>query len=151
MPPRDPTADLRTIRAVWLAIVAGVAMMAVAFTGLTWLGIGRVLSEHAAAAFYANAAVNLASVVGAFAVQQRMLGRLPHAGAYEEVVADVRLSGILSLAILEGSALVAGLAAVATGEAFNLLFLVPFFGFAALFFPTRARFEGWLALAGRGG
>lgn len=149
MPPRDHAADLRTIRAVWIAIIAGVAMMAVAFAGLTWLGIGRAMGDHAAAVFYANAALNLAAVLGAFAVHRRMLDRLPRGGSYEEVVADIRLSGILSLAILEGSVLVAGLAAVVTGEAFNLLFAVPFFAFAALFFPTRERFEGWLALADR--
>lgn len=149
MSSRDPTTDLRTIRTLWVAIVAGVAMMTAAFVGLTWLGIGRALSEHGAMIFYANAAINLAAVLGAFAVHRRMLDRLPHGGTYEEVVGDVRLSGILSLAILEGSVLVAGLAAVLTGEAFNLLFVVPFFAFAALFFPTRARFEGWLALAER--
>lgn len=149
MPPRNHTADLRTIRTVWIAVIAGVAMMTVAFAGLTWLGIGRTLSEHAAMIFYANAALNLAAVLGAFTVHRRMLDRLPYGGAYEEVVADVRLSGIVSLAILEGSVLVAGLAAVLTGEAFNLLFAVPFFAFAALFFPTRARFENWLALAER--
>ena len=149
MPTRNHAADLRTIRSVWIAIIAGVTMMTAAFVGLTWLGIGRSMSEHATAVFYANAALNLAAVLGAFAVHRRMLDRLPHGGSYEEVVADVRLSGILSLAILEGSVLVAGLAAVLTGEPFNLLFVVPFFAFAALFFPTRERFEGWLALAGR--
>lgn len=149
MPSRDYAADLRTIRTVWIAIIAGVTLMTVAFVGLTGLGIGRTLSEHAATVFYVNAAVSFAAILGAFAVQRRMLDRLPHGGTYEEVVADVRLSGILSLAILEGSVLVAGLAAVVTGETFNLLFVVPFFAFAALFFPTRARFEGWLALAER--
>lgn len=149
MDPRDHTADLRTIRLVWLAILAGVALMTLAFVGLMGLGVGRVLTEHAEAVFYLNAGISLAAIVAAFGVQRRMLGRLPTSRTYEEVIADVRLAGILSLAILEASVLVAGVSAITTGEAVNLLFVVPFFAFAVLFFPTRARFEGWLALVGR--
>ena len=149
MESRPYAADLRTIQAVWTAIIAGVALMTIAFVGLVGLGVGRVMETSAALLFYLNAGANLLALVLALGVQRRMLDRLPGREAYEEIVAEVRLAGLLSLAILEGSVLVAGVCAVVTGEAVNLLFAVPFFGFAALFFPSSARFEGWLGLAGR--
>jgi hypothetical protein len=41
-------------------------------------------------------------------------------------------------------------AAYLTGEWLNLAFLVPFFGFAAAFFPTRGRLRHWRGGTARG-
>ena len=148
MEPRS-NADLRTIRLIWIAITAGVAMMTAAFAGMTALGMARGMEDHAALLFYLNAGVSIVAIVVAFAIQRKMMARLPRLGTYEQVVSAVRLAGITSLAIMEGSALVAGLCAILSGQGINLLFIVPFFGFAALFFPTEARFASLLRLAGR--
>ena len=149
MEPRPRADDLRTIRMIWIAIIGGVSLMTVAFVGMTMLGIGRSMEDQGALLFYGNAAVNIVAVLAAFTTQRRMMDRLPNLGTYEQVVSAVRLAGIMSLAIMEGSALVAGLCAILSGQGVNLLFILPFFGFAALFFPTESRFASLLGLAGR--
>ncbi|MEM1042383.1 MAG: hypothetical protein AAGI91_07095 [Bacteroidota bacterium] len=146
-----PAADLRALQIVWKALVGGVALMTVVLGGLTAIGYGQVVGGNAATFFYVNAAINFAAVLGAFAVQRRLIdAKLPATGTPAEAVAEIRSSGVLSLAFLEGSALVAGVSAFFTGEAVNLLFVVPFFGFAAVFYPTAARVEALLSFA-RGG
>ncbi len=143
-------ADLRALQLVWRALVGGVALMTVVLGGLTAVGYGRAVSEGTETFFYVNALVNLAAVLAAFAVQRRLVDRkLPAAGTRAEALAAVRSSGVLSLAFLEGSALVAGVASFLTGELVNLLFAAPFFGFAFVFFPTAVRVEALLVLAGQ--
>ena len=149
METRSPSADLRTIRLIWLAIIAGVAMMTVAFVGMTTLGVGRGMEDQAALLFYLNAGVSIVAIIAAFTTQRKMMDRLPRLGTYEQVVSAVRLAGIISLAIMEGSALVAGLCAILSGQGVNLLFIVPFFAFAALFFPTEQRFASLLETSER--
>ncbi len=140
--------DVRTLQLVWRALIGGVALMTVVLGSLTVIGYGRAFGDGAASFFYVNAVVNLAAVLGAFAVQRRLVeDRLPAAGTRAEGLAAIRAAGVLSLAFLEGSALVAGVSAFLTGELINLLFVVPFFGFAAVFFPTVPRVEAWLRLA----
>lgn len=149
MDPRP--ADLRTLHLVWSALLGGVALMTVVLGTLTIIGYGRAFDEGTAVFFYVNAAINFSAVLAAFAVQRRLMDhRLPATGTRAEGLAAIRTAGVLSLAFLEGSALVAGVAAFLTGELVNLLFVVPFFGFAAVFFPTTARVEAWLNLAQRG-
>ena len=149
-PDAPPSEDLRALQVVWSALVGGVALATAVLGTLTLLGAGRAVTEHAPWLFITNAVLNMVAVVVAFAVQRAMRTRLPAEGTRAEVVAAVREGGVLSLAPLEASALIACVAAFLTGEWVNLLFVVPFFGFALLFFPTTARFEALLASARRG-
>lgn len=148
--PSQPTDDVRTLQIVWGALIAGVALATAVLGGLAFTGQGAGLTENAETFFLVNAVVSILAVIGAFAVQQRMVGRLPAQGTRAEVIATVRTSGVLSLALLEGSALLACVVAFLTGELINLAFVVPFFAFAALFFPTAARLDALFDVAQRG-
>ncbi len=141
-------ADLRALQLVWCALVGGVALMTVVLGGLTAVGYGRAVDGGSEVFFYVNALANLAAVLAAFWVQRRLVEqRLPATGTRAEALGAIRSAGVLSLAFLEGSALVAGVTAFLTGEIVNLLFTLPFFGFAAVFFPTAGRVETLVAMA----
>jgi hypothetical protein len=137
----QPTDALRSLQIVWSALTAGVLMATGVMGGLTLAGEGAATAENAESFFFANAALNIVAIIAAFAVQRRMVERLPAQGTRAEVVAAVRTGGVVSLACLEASALLACVAAFLTGELVNLLFVVPFFGFALVFFPTAARLD----------
>ena len=137
-------ADLRTLRLLWLAISMGVVVMTAVMAFLVRAG-GAGGGELY---FYANALVNMGALVAAFAVQRRLAERtLPAAAAYDEAARAIRTAGLVSLAVMEGSALFAGVMALVTGEVVNLAFVVPFFAFAALFWPSDTRYAQWLSLA----
>ena len=148
--PQRQAADLRTIQIVWAALVMGVTLMAGVMGGLALTGSVPPITDNAALYFYLNAAFSIVALIAAFSVQRRMVDGLPTKGTYEEIVGAVRTSGILSLAVLEASALVASIVTLLTGELVNLLFVVPFFAFALLFFPTAPRFASLLDMAQRG-
>ncbi len=129
---------------VWLAIFGGVALAVAVLGGMALTRTGPPpVVEAAPLLFFANAALSLVAVVIGFGVQRRVPGRLDAAGTEAEAVQVVRREGVRSLAALELSALVAAGTAFLTGEAINLAFVVPFFGFGALFFPTAARLRTW--------
>jgi hypothetical protein len=146
----SPPSDLQSLQIVWSALVGGVALATLVLGGLTLWGAGPAVTGYASLLFFANAAANIVAVVVAFAVQRRMLTRLPAKGTRAEVIAAVRSGGVVSLAPLEASALIACVAAFLTGQGINLLFVVPFFAFALLFFPTTPRVERLLEIARRG-
>lgn len=153
LPPPDPqhyAADLRLLQIIWVALVTGVALMVVVMGGLTVSGSVPALSDNAALYFYLNAGFSIVALIIAFSVQRRMMDGLPTKGAYQEIIGAIRTAGIISLAVLEASALVACVVTLLTGELINLLLVVPFFGFALLFFPTASRFESLLHIARRG-
>lgn len=149
MPYEPRPDDLRQLQVLWGALVAGVGVMAAVFGALAVSGGREVEPDFAAALFYTSAAASMAAIVAAFWVQHRLRERLPRHGTYEEAMADLRTSGIVSLAIMEGAALVAAVAALVSGQLIPLLFLVPFFGFAAFFFPTETRVSALLRHVGR--
>jgi hypothetical protein len=148
--PQRQAADLRLLQIIWVALVTGVALMAAVMGGLALSGAVPALPDHHALYFYLTAGFNIVALIVAFSVQRRMLDRLPMKGTYEEVAGAIRTAGIISLAVLEASAFVACISALLTGELINLLFVVPFFGFALAFFPTATRFESLLHMARRG-
>jgi hypothetical protein len=137
--------DLRTNRVIWLAVVAGVVLFTAVMIYLLATGDGGS-PESGSLFFYANAALNVAAIAAAFAVQRSLDERLAHAGTYEEAALLIRQRGLIALAIMEASAFFAIVALFLTGEWLNLAFVVPFFAFAALFFPTEARYAYWLSL-----
>ena len=142
--PEQVAADRRTLHVLWLAMITGVALLTAVMGCLVTTGAGGGV-EGGTLVFYLNAALNVAAIAGAFAVQRGLEARLPSAGTHAEAAALIRQRVLLSAAVMEGSALFAAVAAYLTGELINLAFVVPFFAFAFLFFPNEGRYAYWLA------
>ncbi len=143
--PEQVAADRRLLAVIWLAVTLGVVLLAAVMAFLTATNT-EARGEGGAVFFYVSAALSMAAIAGAFAVQRGLEARLPSAGSYAEVAALVRTRAILSAAVMEASALFACVAAFVTGELVNLAFLVPVFAFLFLFRPSEARYRHWLAL-----
>jgi hypothetical protein len=62
----------------------------------------------------------------------------------------IRTGTITSLAVMEAGAILAGVMALLSGTLSPLAFVVPFFAFAWLFFPSDTRVAYWLASVGSG-
>ncbi|NNF58965.1 MAG: hypothetical protein HKN04_12070 [Rhodothermaceae bacterium] len=138
-------ADLRTNRILWLAIVMGVVLLVAVMVFLTSSGSGGTM-EDGSLFFYLNAAISLGAIAAAFAIQRNLTDQLPKAGTYDEAAMLIRQRGLIAIALMEASAFFAAIAAFLTGELINLAFVVPFFAFAYLFFPTEAKYLYWLSL-----
>jgi hypothetical protein len=143
--------DLGAAQRIWTVVVGAVALAAL---GLAGLAAGRAGPPPAAGwagwLFYANALANLGALGVALTVQYRALRELRASPDEAAAAWVVRHAGARALAALQAGALVAVSAAYLTGEWVNLAFLVPFFGFAAAFFPTRGRVRHWRGGAARG-
>jgi hypothetical protein len=142
--------DLGAAQRIWTVVVGAVSLAAL---GLAALAASRAGAPPAAGwagwVFYPNALVNLGALGGALAVQYRALRDLRASPDDAAAAWVVRHAGARTLAVLQAGALVAVSAAYLTGEWVNLAFLVPFFGFAAAFFPTRGRLHHWRGGAAR--
>ena len=145
--PEQFATDKRTLRIIWLAIASGVIMISAVMMFLLQSGLGGTMAEGGLI-FTVNAALNVASILVGFAVQRKLDAALPAVGSHAEAMALIRTRCILSIAVVEGSALFAAIATFLTGDLLNLAFVVPFFAFAWLFFPSDERFAYWLALGG---
>lgn len=144
MPHASPDPDARSLRALWLAVTAGAALVLVVVGAL-------VLGQPARGTgwpFYLNALLNIGAIAGAFAVQRRLDERLPGAASRTEAATLVRDHAMFSLGLMDASVLAAAAIAYLTGDAMNLAFAAPFFAFAWLFWPSDARYAGWMARAG---
>ena len=145
--PEQLAADKRTLRIIWLAVASGVILISAVMSFLVQSGTGGTMTEGGLI-FTINAALNIASILFGFSIQKKLDAALPSAGGYTEAMGLIRTRCILSLAVVEGSALFAAVATFLTGDFLNLAFVVPFFAFAWLFFPSDQRFAYWLALWG---
>ncbi|MEM8598519.1 MAG: hypothetical protein AAGF99_01250 [Bacteroidota bacterium] len=132
--------DVRALQVIWLAIVGG-ALLAVGVLG--WLASqsaeGAPMAESADGLFLVNAVASMGAIVVGFALQRMIPARAMSQDTEEAAFGQVRALGIASIAVMEASALVAGVIAFLTGDALNFAFVVPFLAFAALFFPSNAR------------
>lgn len=144
MPPAASDPNARALRSLWLAITVSAALVLV-FMGALVLGQP---ARSPGWPFYLNALLNIGAIAGAFAVQRRLDERLPGAGSRARAGALVRAHALLSLGLMEASVLAAAVIAYLTGDAMNLAFAAPFFAFAWLFWPSDARYAGWMARAG---
>lgn len=153
-PPHDPAppdqvaADRRVLVVLWLAVSMGVVLLVGVMAYLVSAGVGDTV-EGGDLFFYLNAGLSVAAIAGAFAAQRGLEARLPATGTYAEAAALIRGRVLLSAALIEGSALFAAVAFLVTGEWINLAFVVPFFAFMLLFFPSEGRYAYWLALRER--
>ena len=148
-PPEQVAADRRTLSILWLAVITGVVLLVAVMGYLVSTGAGGAV-EEGGLLFYLNAAFSVAAIAGAFAVQRGLEAGLHQTGSYAEAAALIRTRAILSAAVMEASALFAAVATFLTGELINLAFVVPFFAFVFLFFPSEGRYAYWLALRERG-
>lgn len=139
MPP--PSADIaalsRQLRTLWGAVLAGGALV-LAIMG--WLAVTGDPSapELAQPAFFGVAVLSLGGLVAALALMRT----LEDAEARSPV--EVQQRALFAIAALDATVVLAGVAAVLTGEVLALAFGVPLFGFAAIFWPTEARVARWL-------
>ncbi len=140
-------ADKRTLRVIWLAVASGVILISAVMTFLVQSGSGGTMAEGGLI-FTVNAALNITSILLGFSIQKKLDASLPSASSYAEAMGLIRTRCILSIAVVEGSALFAAVAVFLTGDLLNLAFVLPFFAFAWLFFPSDERFAYWLALWG---
>ena len=146
--PEQAAADRRTLVLIWAAVTVGVVLLTGVMSVLVSMGAGGVVNEGAVL-FYANALISIAAIAGAFSVQRGLEARLPATGSYAEAAGLIRTRVLLSAAIMEASAFFAAVAAFLTGDLLNLAFVVPFFAFIVLFFPSAGRYMYWLALRER--
>lgn len=127
----------RTLQTIWLALMAGVALfLAVALFMAPQIAADEGLPEGL---FFALVA--LTSLVGigiGFWIQGRMRAGTPPGGGGPQ---GVQTGFILSYAPLEASAFLALVGYLLTEQVLLLAFLVPFFAFGLLFFPSQARVE----------
>jgi len=147
--PEQLAADKRTLRIIWLAIASGVFIVSAVMMFLVRSGIGGTMAEGGLI-FIINAALNIVSILVGFSIQKKLDVALSSVGSHAEAMVFVRTRCILSIAVVEGSALFAAVATLLTGDFLNLAFVVPFFAFAWLFLPSDERFAYWLALSGGG-
>ncbi len=140
-------ADKRTLRIIWLAIVSGVVMLSAIMTFLLQSGAGGTVSQGNVF-FTLNAALNIASILLGFTIQRKLDAALTFTKSYAEAAGLIRSRCIISLAVVEASALFAAVATFLTGDLLNLAFVVPFFAFSWLFFPSDSRFAYWQAMIG---
>ena len=145
--PEQLATDKRILRIIWLAVASGVILISAVMTFLVRSGSGGTMAEGGLI-FTINAALNVASTLLGFSIQKKLDATLPSAGSYTEAMGLIRTRCILSIAVVEGSALFAAVATFLTADLLNLAFVVPFLAFAWLFFPSDERFSYWLALWG---
>ena len=144
--PERIAADLRTLRTLWVAIALGVVVFTAVFATLVLGGSGGDGTLPPDLPFYLAAIASVASIFAAFYVQRRLAEQaLPAAPDYDAAARAVRTHGVVSLAVMEGGALIAGGMAWLSGTLTPLAFVAPFFAFAWLFFPSEGRYLYWLS------
>ena len=143
--PEKLVADQRILRIIWLAIASGVIIVSTVMAFLVQSGSGGTMTEGGLI-FTINAALNVASILFGFSIQKKLDVALSSVSSQAEAMVLIRTRCILSIAVVEGSALFAVVATLLTGDFLNLAFVAPFFAFAWLFFPSDQRFAYWLAL-----
>ena len=140
-PSERHAAFLRTQQVIWLAIPVGALM----FAAVVLFALRpETLAAEAQREwyFYAAALVSVVAILAGFALQRRVSDRMASAATDAEALAAMQTLGLVSIAVMEGSALFAVVMVVLTGETVHLAFVVPFLAFVALFFPTAERFNG---------
>ncbi len=146
-PPEQLASDQRTLRIIWLAVSMGVILLSAVMIFVVRTGSGGTIT-NGNLVFGLNAAINIAALIAGFSLQKKLDAELPLMGSYAEAMGRIRIRCILSIALVEGSALFAAIATFLTGDLLNLAFVVPFFAFAWLFFPSDARIAYWLSGGG---
>jgi hypothetical protein len=148
--PAKRAGDLRTLQTLAIAITMGVVVFSAAFAFMINAGIAAGGLEPDLA-FYVAAGASILSIIIGFGVQRRLVDTvLPAAASYAEASQAIRTHTIMALAAMEAGALAGGLMGLLSGQLTPLAFVVPFFAFVWLFFPSDARYQYWLASAGGG-
>ena len=141
----DVTPFARTLRILWAAICVGGAVVLVVMGGLATTA-GTALPELAQEAFYLVALASLGGLGAALFLVRTMEGRLIQAGSDAEAQAIIRSMGVSALALVDATAVAAGVAAFLTGDLLVLAFGFPLFAFAWMTWPSDGRVARWLAM-----
>jgi len=152
-PPTDLTEpaslhrDRKTLQIIALAVCLGVVAISMALAGLVAAGGGLDLLTPDPA-FYIAAALSIASILAGFAVQRRLADTLlPAANGYVGALYAIKTNTIVSFGAMEAGAIGAALMGFLSSTLAPFAFVLPFFAFALMFFPTEGRFRYWLASA----
>ncbi len=137
--------DQKVLQLVWMAIVGGVVLLSIVMVFLLQSGSGGT-TEDGSLFIFLNAAIGIGAILAGFMVQRKLDESLESVSTYEEAIMLIKSRSILSIALVEASALFAVISMFITGDVMNLAFVVPFFAFAWLFFPSMGRFAYWKAI-----
>jgi hypothetical protein len=140
----------RTLQIRWLSLVLLVLLGLAALLTLLFAA-GSIAEPPAPAAFYLNAGFNFAALVGVMLTQRRLFASLRVATEESRALDLIQRLTLRALVLLGASAVLAGVATLIGGELINLLFALPFFALAWLFYPNERRVAIMLAQSGAGG
>ena len=143
--PPDAAALSRQLRTLWSAVLAGGALVLAVMGGLAVSGEPSV-PELAQPAFFGVAVLSLGGLIAALALMRTLEdpGSGPGQAAEPHTPVQVQQRALLAIAALDATVVIAGVAALLTGDVLALAFGAPLFGFAAVFWPTEARVARWL-------
>ena len=145
----DVTPFARRLRVLWAAICASAALIVLVMGSVAASSEAPPLADRAEAAFYLVALVGIAGLGAGLYLIRSMETQLAHAGSDAEARQTLQTMGILALAVVESTAVLAGAAAVVTGDLLVLAFAAPLFAFAWLTWPSDGRVMHWLSLRTR--
>lgn len=142
----EPSSLARSLRLLWLALSSGVGVAIVIAIVMRGVTTPSFTGDAAEILFYVNAAVNIGAIALGFMALRRLETRLLDTTDRAEGAKTMMRYSLLALTPLETSALLACVVTVLTGDLINVAFVVPFFAFARLFWPSDPRVEALLSL-----
>jgi hypothetical protein len=134
----DLTSGLRALQVIWGTLFGGLVLAVVAALVASALW-NAPLRAAGASLFYTAAILNLAALVWVFLSQHRLRDRLLRESDPRLRLETMHRHAQTAVLPLVAAGFFATMAAAGGGEAINLAFVVPIFGYGALFFPTRHR------------
>lgn len=140
---------LRLLKFLYPASCAGVALFSLAVAVVTVMRETPIVLS-AATWFYAVALGSLLAIAGGFWTLRRLEQRLPEEKNEAAANETILLNHLLAMGALEASALLAIVATFLTHDLMTLAFVVPFFAFAWLTWPSEEHLAWWHAVWSNG-
>lgn len=137
----------RALQTLWATLLGGPFLALLAAAAALAAGLSPTRAPAGDTLFYLNGLANTAALAWAFAMQHTTRLATRRASDPGDRLAHAYALGRRALLPLAAAALLACVAAFASGAWVHLAFLLPVLGFGVLFFPTDARIRRWLAPA----
>lgn len=142
----DVTPFAQRLRILWLSICMGGSLILGVMGWLAASGQGGTLAENAETAFYLIALLSLGGLGLALFLIRSMETRLLQTTSDAEARQTIQTLGIVALATVDATAILAAVGTFLTGDLLVLAFGVPLFAFAALTWPSDSRVARWLEM-----
>lgn len=120
----------------------GVALFSIAVIAITAI-VETPIVQSAALWFYLVALSSLLAIGGGFWTLRRLEQRLPEVESEAEANEAILFNHLLAMGAMEASAFLAILATYLTHDLMTLAFVVPFFAFGWLTWPSEGRLTFW--------